>query len=477
MLALAGPAAAIVPLTRVSSDPFTNSTSQHATEVEPDTLSSGSTVVAAFQVGRFFDGGATDIGFARSTDGGTSYGASGFLPGLTSTSGLGGSFERVSDPSVAFDPKHNGGTWLISSIPVTNSLAVPTVLINRSTNGGSSWTDPVSIPAPPTKKVHLDKNWTVCDSTPTSPFYGNCYTDFDNNAQSNLEYLSTSRDGGQTWSQPISPAGNPHGLGGQPLAQPNGTVVVPFETATGKEAAFESTDGGVSWKQATNIAKIAFATVGGSLRTDPLPTAQIDGAGHVYVAWADCRFRTKCSSNDIVFSGSSDGVHWSAVRRIPIDAVSSGADHFIPGLAVDKGTSGTGAHLALTYYYYPDATCAGGCRLDTGYISSPDGGDHWGNAFQLASTSSLNEIANTAKGRTVGDYVSTSFNQTGTVTTVFAVGVPSPGPQKFDQAMYTPSFLLTVTGLAAAHNPASSSGVQAASGSGTVALLGLVRNN
>jgi hypothetical protein len=52
-------------LTRVSSDPFTNTTSQHATELEPDTFSSGSTVVSAFQVGRFFSGGATDIGFAN----------------------------------------------------------------------------------------------------------------------------------------------------------------------------------------------------------------------------------------------------------------------------------------------------------------------------------------------------------------------------------------------------------------------------
>ena len=42
----AGSAGANVPLTRVSADPFTNATSQHATEVEPDTFAFGSTVVA-----------------------------------------------------------------------------------------------------------------------------------------------------------------------------------------------------------------------------------------------------------------------------------------------------------------------------------------------------------------------------------------------------------------------------------------------
>ena len=45
-------------LTRVSADPFTNTSSQHATEVEPDTFAFGSTVLAAYQVGRFFDGGS-----------------------------------------------------------------------------------------------------------------------------------------------------------------------------------------------------------------------------------------------------------------------------------------------------------------------------------------------------------------------------------------------------------------------------------
>ena len=81
LFATAGVAAANVPLTRVSADPFTNPTSQHATEVEPDTFAHGGTVVGAFQVGRFFNGGATDIGFARSGDGGATWDAPGFLPG------------------------------------------------------------------------------------------------------------------------------------------------------------------------------------------------------------------------------------------------------------------------------------------------------------------------------------------------------------------------------------------------------------
>ena len=105
--------------------------------------------------------------------------------------------------------------------------------------------------------------------------------------------------------------------------------------------------------------------------------------------------------------------------------MSSGVDHFIPGLAVDPATSGASAHLALTYYFYPNAACTPAtCQLDVGYVSSPDGGAHWGAPTQLAGPMSLGDIAATSQGPMVGDYISTSFNAGGTAATVFAVGLP-----------------------------------------------------
>jgi BNR repeat-like domain len=466
LLVLTGVAGANVPLTQVSADPYTNATSQHATEVEPDTFAHGATVVATFQVGRFFNGGASDTGFVRSGDGGATWGAPGFLH-LTPNSGGPGPYERVSDPSVAYDARH--GVWLISSLPLLPDISSPTVLINRSTDDGLTWGPPISIPPPVSNSVDLDKNWTVCDNHATSPFYGHCYTQFDNFGDGDRMLMSTSTDGGLTWSTPIQPPGHDKGLGGQPVVQPNGRVIVPYTALNNAISSFYSDDGGLSWSRAVKVAGAHVHDAAGGLRSGALPSAEIAGDGTVYVAWQDCRFRQHCGSNDIVFSKSGDGLTWSAPARVPIDGVTSGADHFIPGLAVDPATSGSGTHLALTYYFYPDASCTGGCQLDVGYISSPDAGAHWGAAVQLAGPMTLNQISQTSQGPMVGDYISTSFSGT-SATTVFAVGKP-PTTLPFDEAMYAPTSTLPVAAVAKATRAASSRGVVASSdGAGTGAL-------
>jgi BNR repeat protein len=434
-------AQANVPLTRVSADPYTNTTSQHATEVEPDTFADHGTVVAAFQVGRFFNGGATDIGVVRSGDGGANWGAPSFLHDTFNSGDASSPYERVSDPSVAYDAAH--GVWLVSSIPLLPNTSVPTVFVNRSTDDGQTWGPAISMPPPVSNSVDLDKNWTVCDNHPSSPFFGHCYTELDNFGDGDLELMSTSTDGGLTWSVPIRTNGNDKGLGGQPVVQPSGRVVVPFESLNGTISAFSSDNGGASWNKAFTVSHIRFHRVAGGLRTSPLPSAEIAADGTVYVAWEDCRFRKGCPANDIVFSQSSDGVSWTDPARVPIDDVTSGVDHFIPGLAVDPTTSGAGTHLALTYYFYPDANCSAACRLEVGYISSPDGGAHWGAAKQLAGPMALSEIANTSQGPMVGDYISTSFSG-GEATTVFAVGLQAT-TATFDEAMYSPGRLAIAT--------------------------------
>ena len=138
VLWLAPPAAANVALLKVSSDSYTNSSSQHRTEVEPDTFAFGSTIVSVFQVGRIFGGRSANIGFATSNNSGGTW-VGGFLPGITVNQG--DPFTAASDPSVAFDARH--GVWLISSL-VLNFSGAAGVVTSCSTDAGRSWDNPVT---------------------------------------------------------------------------------------------------------------------------------------------------------------------------------------------------------------------------------------------------------------------------------------------------------------------------------------------
>src|SRR5438045_8994244 len=116
-----------------------------------------------------------------------------------------------------------------------------------------------------------------------------------------------------------------------------------------------------------------------------ITTASIEGSDKIYFVCPDFRFERGCNANDIVMSISTNGLTWSAVQRIPIDAVGRGVDHFIPGLGVDTSTSGSTAHIGLVYYYYPVSSCTlSTFELDVGFVSSTNGGTTFTNIVQLA---------------------------------------------------------------------------------------------
>ncbi len=422
----------------ISADQYTNTDSQHATQVEPDSFAWGSTIVTAVQTGRFNNGGSSNINWSTSTNGGATW-TTGGLPGLTNNAPVGGgTFDRVSDPVVAYDAKHN--VWMISTLPLAGrgsaTAVAKGVYTSRSTDGGLSWGSPIYVTGSyPSAAASPDKNWIVCDNHTTSPFYGNCYTEWDDNGDGNRIYMSTSTDGGLTWGPALRTANAGTGLGGQPLVQPNGTVIVPIDNANETALlSFRSTNGGASWSATSSITAIQRHTVAGGLRSGPLPSAEIDASGKVYVAWQDCRFRRRCTANDIVFVTSTDGVSWSSIQRVPIDSTTSGVDHFIPGLAVDPASSGATARLALAYYYYPAASCsASTCQLRVGYTSSANGGSTWTAPQQLTGSMSLSWLPNTTQGRMAGDYISTSFVN-GTPIPVFTVA-GAPSGTVFNQSM------------------------------------------
>jgi hypothetical protein len=418
-------ARAQVALTQLSEDTFTDGASQHESEVEPSTFSYGNTIVTAFQVARISGGGGADIGFATSTNGGATW-TNGFLPGLTIYEGNGMS-DAASDAAVAYDALHN--TWLISVLPIGNNTSVA---VSRSTDG-INWSNPVSV----TTLGSPDKNWIVCDNTPTSKFYGHCYSEWDDTSQGDLIEMSTSTDGGMTWGPEMHTAAFDYGIGGAPLVRPNGTVIVPINGFNGDVIAFTSTNGGKKWSAAVNVASDTSHGEGGDLRSAGLISSAIDAKGKVYVAWSDCRYRTGCAENDIVYSTSTSGKKWTAVQRVPIDPVTSTVDHFITGLGIAPGTSGKKAQLALAYYYYPASSCSSNCQLYAGFIQSSTAGATWSAPVTLAGPMKLTWLPNTFSGYMVADYISVGFGN-GKAFPVFAVAQANSG-SLLNEAIYTTS--------------------------------------
>jgi hypothetical protein len=77
---------------------------------------------------------------------------------------------------------------------------------------------------------------------------------------------------------------------------------------------------------------------------------------------------------------------------------------------VDPTTSGGHAHLALGYYYNPQANCTvATCKLNVGYVSSADGGKAWSRPAHLAGPMKVTWLAPTSSGFMAGDYMSTSI--------------------------------------------------------------------
>jgi len=422
---------------QLSRDAERSSAAQHETQVEPDSFAFGSTIVAVFQSGRFEDGGAANTGFATSRDAGRTW-RSGFLPGLSTFSRPPGQHGAVSDPTIAFDAIHR--FWLAASL--AGELDVTGILISRSRDG-LTWRLPVSAASSSTEEY--DKEWLVCDNWPRSRFRGRCYLSY-LNVTNHLIETRSSRNGGRTWSAPVGvsvrrPTAVVNGV--QPVVRPNGDLVVVFSVFgaisvfTDEIAAMRSIDGGASFSDPVRVAPLEESHLIG-MRAPPLPSAEVDGAGTIYVAWSDCQFSDQCTA-DIVLARSPDGVSWTAPTRVPIGVAGSPVNHFLPGLAVDPGTSGRRARIAVLYHSLRDPegcdpvfSCLG---VDVGLVTSRDGGATWASPQLLSVVSMpLWWIADSDLGRMLGDYVSASWVR-GRPVPVFALAL-EPSAGLFHQAIF-----------------------------------------
>jgi hypothetical protein len=426
-------ASADVPIARqISVDPFTNASGQHETAVEPDSFSFGDTVVAVFQLGRIVSGGASGIGFARSADAGLTW-QSGVLPGLTVHAAPPGAADRVSDPVVAYDRVHR--VWLASILAIREAQGLVSSLVVSRSSDGITWSRPFLTSGEENGSFAHDKNWIACDNGTASPHAGRCYVAWTRAGRGVLA-ISSSDDGGTTWS-PATLVDAANGSGWQPVVQPNGTLVIVYEGAR-TIGAVRSRDGGRTFDAPVVVDRLRTADVSG-MRAPSHPSAEVDEAGVITVAWHDCRFRAGCATNDVVISSSSNGVRWSRVRRVPTAPELDALNHFVTGLAVDPSTRGRQTRVALAFYVLTPGGCAtSACSVQPYFVSSTDAGRTWSATERLAPAQPLTAFPDSTGGRFVGDYISTSYATRGIAVPVFAAA-SAPFDGRFHQGVFATS--------------------------------------
>ncbi len=394
-----GPAKGRVNWVRISRDilePDSSGRAQAETQTEPFLAMNPekeTNLLAGYQEGRFADGGARTLSYAFSKNNGKTW-TEGLMPGLTPVTG--GSFQRASDPWVAYGP---GNRAYYASILFNETNPDNGVFLSSSADGGKTWGPPVA--------VHLggsvefdDKEAVVADSRTDSPFRGRVYVGWDSVRNDGNEILRVawSDDGGQTFSQPAALHSQGANLGIIPLVGPGGVVHAVWFHADGNNCpcsllTSRSDDGGSTWSAPVKVADLRGPAVP-NLRTGGLPTAAVDPrSGRLYTVWQD----DLGTGVDAVLIARSDdgGANWSAPEILSED---TGASSFTPGLAV-----GPTGRVAVSYYSLrndPERRW-----LVDHYLALSNDGVHFGAARRTTKTSFDVRFASVSdRGFFLGDY-------------------------------------------------------------------------
>ncbi len=407
------------------------------------------TAVAVAHDGRFPDGGAVDISYAWTRDGGGTW-HHGPVPGLTLA--VGGSYERASDPVVQFA---SDGTAYLSTLLFDIDTCRSAVAVSRSVDGGATWGPPVLVHASDDCNYSDDKNWLVVDNSRSSPHFGRIYQfwtafiSLDGNNFTSPQVLRFSDDRGATWSQTymVNPV-NANTQDSQPMITANGTIVDAYENtgpshvggdsprrqpprrrtadvvATG--TAFDartSTDGGVTWGPEAQI------TPDGVLDQLPdvrccLPAANIDHAtGKMYAVWVAAG---SGDTDPVQLSSSSDGSVWSSPQTISRGDV-AGVQEVNVTVAADQG------HVFITYGTRTDAANNGGfVQQQLSY--SNDGGTTFAAPFAIGPVSALQWAAQ-SRGYFPGDYIGAAISDN-FLYLVWCVSSQPPTPAPFHQVLW-----------------------------------------
>jgi hypothetical protein len=349
-------------------------------------------IVGTYHEDRWNNGGNRGLMSSATHDGGLTWNRI-VVPGITKCSG--GIFDRASDPWLSFGPTGKlYGIWLVFDVFDGHNG----VLVSTSTNGGDSWSAPVSvlvdntggddkqsITADPYNAGNVYAVWDRflsppnLDASDTGRFHAKAYVQ--------QIFFSRTTNAGASW-EPARVIYNPgtqrFTIGSIINVLPNAThdLVDGFvEGATqGNKfrsetiSVIRSSDHGVTWsKKAIVVAPLDISFPGAfdpdnglPIRSGGLPDFTVDPAsGRMYVAWEDDAGQP--GIDEILFSQSSDGgLTWSApvkINKTPTNIPAVDQQAFTPTVKV----ASDGA-VGVTYYDLRNNTPAPGLTTDYWFV-------------------------------------------------------------------------------------------------------------
>ena len=366
--------------------------------VDPDFL------VATFQEGRFTDGSAVNCGYSVSRDGGLTW-TRALIPGLTASSG--GPYPRVTDPVAAMGL--NGFAYL-NTLAAGSSTRLGDILVNRSTDGGATFEQPVVAYRAPNVNVFPDKNWIAVNTFANTPTAGRIvvtFTAFPGAGQSGPTPIMRvySDDAGLTWSPAaLVHAATTSSQSSQPVFLPDGKLAIlywnfnsPGSTTDDFMELVVSNDGGNTFGAPKPVQAVPTLYNHPQIRDGfTTPSAAADRAnGTLYVTY---QARVNGPAR-ILFARSGDaGASWSS----PI-VVSDNPGHagvFNPAIA----SSHDGQTITIVYYSNRD-NINSATLVDVYLAQSFDGGNTWQPNIRLTTVSTDATLSPlTPAGHMLGDY-------------------------------------------------------------------------
>jgi hypothetical protein len=302
-------------------------------------------------------------------------------------------YGNAGDPAVAFcgDGSVVYASLSVQSIGGGNYRSA--VYINRSTNGGLSWSAPSLVVErnPTTFLFVVDKPWIACDTT-GSAFANRIYVEWTDGAPTGrIVKVKRSTDFGGSWSAEVIASDSPQKPQNQAVLAvgPTGNLYIAWDWVANAGENFgqirfdKSTDGGMTF--GTNVPATTFTGINPDphFRRLTYPAMDVDRtsgprSGRIYIAWAD----NQNGDGDIFVIRSTDGgVTWSSAVRVNDDAIGNGADQWAQWIAVDpKG------RVIVTFS--DRRRFIGGTGYEVWGAISRDGGDTFDTNFLIADTPS-----------------------------------------------------------------------------------------